>query len=155
MGYNVIDLIDRCVQIEKVQLKYLEEMIEKKTNEPTVQIMCKVFFKNSINCLSFYDNLKKSLDVSKLEDIWIATYDKISFLFNEFIRKIYLSDFNSPRKYLFFALDVAEDKRSLFIDVQGRLYNDSKDDNTITYKVLTQIIQRSEKQIWSIKKTLS
>ena len=61
MGYNVIDLINRCIQIEDIKLKYLEELIEKKKNEPTVQIMCKVFLKDSISSRSFYKNLKETL----------------------------------------------------------------------------------------------
>lgn len=155
MGYNVIDLINRCIQIEDIKLKYLEELIEKKKNEPTVQIMCKVFLKDSISSRSFYKNLKEDLDASKIDEIHIMTYDKISFLFNEFIKKIYVPDLNSPRKYLLFALDLAEDKHSLFLDIQGRLYNDSKDDSTVTYEILTKIIQKSEKQVKAIKKTLS
>lgn len=154
MGYNVIDLIDRCIQIENIKLKYLEKLIEKKKNEPTVQIMCKIFLKDSINSRSFYNDIKENLDISKVDEIHIMTYDKISFLFNEFIKKIYVPDLNSPRKYLLFALDLAKDKHSLFLDIQGRLYNDSKDDSTVTYKILTKIIQKSEDQVNVIKKTL-
>ena len=138
MGYNVIDLINRCIQIEDIKLKYLEELIEKKKNEPTVQIMCKVFLKDSISSRSFYKNLKEDLDASKIDEIHIMTYDKISFLFNEFIKKIYVPDLNSPRKYLLFALDLAEDL-SLKEALQMCVAYNVSDDELIVQEMLEMI----------------
>ncbi|MDO5516114.1 MAG: hypothetical protein Q4F66_01085 [Clostridium sp.] len=154
MGYSVIDLLEKCIQIENIKIKYLEDMIEKKRNETVIQIVCRVFSKDCLNTITFYNDIKESIDSAEISEINVMTYDKMSFLFNEFIKKIYIPDLDTPRKYLLYALDLAKDKHSLFVDIQGRLYNDSKEDNSVTYKVLTKLVKKSEDQIRSIERTL-
>lgn len=154
MGYSVIDILNKCIQIENIKIKYLEELINAKRNETAIQIICRVFMKDSIKTISFYDDIKNNVSIGEIDEINVMSYDKISFLFNEFTKKIYIPDLDTPRKYLLYALDLAKDKYSLFMDIQGRLYNDSKEDDTLTYKILTKLADKSEEQIKSIERTL-
>lgn len=154
MGYSVIDILEKCIQIENIKIKYLEEVINTKRNETTIQIICKVLFKDSVNNISFYNDLKNHVDIECMDEINVMSYDKMSFLFNEYIRKLYIPDLKTPREYFLFALDLAKDKYSLFVDIQGRLYNDLKENNSLTYLILTKLIRKSEEKINDLENTL-
>lgn len=60
----------------------------------------------------------------------------------------------SPREYLKIFLELARDKQSLFIDLQGRFYNNARDSQSNTYKVLSKIIEYTKRHTKMIEKTV-
>ena len=82
------------------------------------------------------------------------SYDKISFLINEFNSKVYFPDIKNPIEYLQFALDLSKERYSLFIDLQGRLANNIGNVENQTYDILSMIINRIKEEISSIENAI-
>lgn len=156
MGYNAIDLIDKCISIEVKKRKTLKTIADSDDISARLRIVITALLKDINRVMDYYDNIKKELcEIDDLSDIEFRTYDKISFLVNEYSNKIEMLNTkkNSPKEFLQFFLELTIDKHALFVDVQGRLYNNMKT-NDKTYKILSQIISFSTYEIRIIKKTM-
>lgn len=154
MGYNAIDILYKAINIEerrKIIIKSIE--CENKSN-PVILLMSKVLCQQIDKRINHYKKLKDQIKDSDLEEIDVSIYDRISFLINEFNNKVYSPQVNNVQDYLKFSIELAKDKYSLFIDIQGRLFNNNKDTNTKTYEVLSDIINTISKQIEVTEKTL-
>lgn len=154
MGYNVIDLIDKAINIS-IRRKEIFEYINKENSDvPSIKIMSKVLIKEVDTTISYYGKLKNELYDIGCEEIDFGTYDKISFLINEFNMKMFIPHINNVREYLKFSLDLEKDTYSLLIDMQGRLVKNKSDIDTATYKTLTDIIRNLSDHIVSLEKTI-
>lgn len=156
MGYNAIDLIDKCILIEAKKRKILKTIADSDDISTRLRIVIKALLKDINRVTDYYDNIKKELyEIDDLSDIEFRTYDKISFLVNEYSNKIEMLDMkkNSPREFLQFFLELTIDKHALFVDVQGRLYNNMKT-NDKAYNILSQVISFSRYEIRIIQKTI-
>lgn len=156
MGYNAIDLIDKCMSIEVKKRKILKTIADSDDISARLRIVIKALLKDINRVMDYYDNIKKELcEIEELSDIEFRTYDKISFLVNEYNNKIEMLNMkkNSPKEFLQFFLELTIDKHTLFVDIQGRLYNNMKA-NDKAYKILSQIISFSTYEIRVIKKTM-
>lgn len=156
MGYNVIDIINKCIYIENHRRDRLISMNNKENISMKLKIIIKVFLKDIDRIINYYNQLKKNVKVEELQEIDFRTYDKISFLINEYIMTIDSININvySVKEYLKISLELAKDKYSLFIDLQGRLYNNTKDNHYKTYEILSEIIKYTQSHINMIEKTI-
>ncbi|AOR23647.1 hypothetical protein [Clostridium taeniosporum] len=154
MGYNVIDIIDKAIAIEEKRKTIINNVVNENDNIPYIKVISKVLIKQLDKMIKYYEELRKEVKTEELDTIDIMTYDKMSFLINEFNKKTYIPEVNNVREYLKFSLDLARDKYSLFVDIQGRLVNNTKDNNSKTYKILSAIIKNISRQISTIEKTL-
>lgn len=154
MGYNIIDVIDKAINIAKRRKTIFETIGEEKCNIPSMKIISKVLVKEVDKAILYYETLRKEIGNVDFEEIDFATYDKMSFLINEFNKKIYVPEINNVREYLKFSLTLEKDIYSLLIDIQGRLVKNINDVNTKTYKILSHIIHNVDMQIAAIEKTL-
>ena len=114
----------------------------------------KVFDKESRKMIDFYKTKELELNNSKLEEIDFRTYDKISFLFNEFFSIMFIPVVEKPKEYMNYALQLSSNQLALFLDIQGRLVNNSNRADGITYNVLSDIIVKLEQRVDSIKRVL-
>ena len=156
MGYNVIDIIDKCIYVENEQKNKFQKFMESEDISPKLKVFLKVFLKDKDRIINYYNKLKEEVMQYELEEIDFRTYDKISFLINEYnirINSVSLKDI-SPRGYLKVFLELSKDEESLFIDLQGRLYNNASDSQSNTYKVLSDIIEYTKKHTEMIEKTI-
>ena len=156
MGYNAIDIIDKCMIIEEKKMKILEAIANSNDISAKVKIVVKVLVKEVDRIIQYYDNIKRELqEINDLADIDFRSYDKISFLMNEYIKKLDLLKMNNKSSKVFLEafLDLSKDKKALFVDIQGRLFNNMKT-NDKTYEVLSQIISFSNYEIRTIAKTI-
>ncbi len=156
MGYNAIDIIDKCIAIENKKMKVLETIANSNDSSAKVKIVVKVLEKEVDRTIKYYYNIKMELEeINNLADIDFRSYDKISFLMNEYIRKIdsLHINANSSKMFLETFLDLSKDKKALLVDIQGRLFNNMKV-NDKTYKILSQIISFSNYEIRTIIKTI-
>lgn len=104
--------------------------------------------------ISYYKDIKREISNCEVEEIDFRTYDKISFLITEFYNSMFIPNTKTPKEYLKHALNIAVDELALFIDIQGRIVNNSRNTYKITYEVLSKIILRLEKQVENIDKLL-
>jgi len=154
MGYNVLDIIDKAIDIQNRRKTILKSVVSEHKTKATIILMCKVLCNQIDEIISYYHELEDEIRDTEFEEIDIIIYDKISFLINEFNNKIYYQDIENAKDYLKFLLNLAKDTYSLFIDIQGRLVKNINDTSTKTYDILSKIINNIKKQIQTIEKTI-
>ncbi|MBU3113842.1 hypothetical protein [Clostridium lacusfryxellense] len=156
MGYNVIDLIDKAINIAIRKKDIYEGIGHRKCDIPSIEIMSKVLAKEVDKSIKYYEKLKNEVSEEKDEEIEIEffIYDKMSFLINEFNKKSFVKEINNIIEYLKFSLDLEKDGKSLLIDLQGRFMKNADDINTRTYKILTDMINNKDKLIKTLEKII-
>jgi hypothetical protein len=155
MGYNVIDLIDKAIGIA-IKRKGIYENIEKENhNFPPIKVMSKVFIKEMNKTIDYYESIKKEIANEPLEEINYGIYDKMSFLVNEFNRKMYDIKISNVKEYLGFSLNLEKDVLALLLDIKGRLIIQKDDVNTEIYKILSAIIENKANQIKMLEDVLN
>ena len=154
MSYTIIDIVDKTINIEEKRIAVINEMINENKSLPTINILGKVFQKESIKMIDYYKNIKSQLVNSEVEEIYFRTYYNISFLINEFCNKIFVPKAKTPKEYLRYNLTTISDELALFIDIQGRLVNNAHKTSGVTYNILSGIILRMKERIENINKIL-
>ena len=155
MGYNVLDIIDKAINIENRKKTIIKSVVAEDEISPVIKLMCKVLCKKIDEIIEYYEELKIEIINTEYEDIDIRIYDRVSFLINEFNSKIYVQDIKNGKDYLKLSLNFAKDEYSLFLDIQGRLVKNMDDTNTKTYEILSKMIENIKKRIQIIEKTIS
>ena len=155
MGYNVLDIIDKAINIENRRKTIIKSVVVKDKSIPAIVLISKILCRQIDEIIKYYEDLKAEIRNTGFEEIDIITYDKISFLINEFNTKIYIQDIENGKDYFRFSLNLAKDTYSLFIDIQGRLVKNIDDTRTKTYDILSKIINNIRKQIETIEKIIS
>lgn len=155
MGYNALDLLDKAIIIAiKIRTIY-EKISHEKCDIEHVKVFSTVLIKQVNKHIQYLEALKKELINEDFEDIDFGIYDKMSFLINEFNKKIYISDISNVRSYLKFSLELEKDALSLLIDIQGRYVKTASDTSTKTYKLLSAIINLNAKYVATLEKMLT
>lgn len=154
MGYNVVDILDKSIKIANKR-KIIFENIEKKNCDiPSMKILSKVLIKEVDRTVKYYEKLKEEVGNIEFEEIDFVVYDKISFLINEFNKRIYTPDIHNVREYLRFSIDLEKDNLSLLVDIQGRFVKRTSDIHTKTYEILSKLIDNIDKHIITLEKIL-
>jgi hypothetical protein len=154
VAYDVNDIIDKAVNIALKRKSIYENVKQQNKDIYSITITSKVLIKDVEKTIGLYKKLTIELKDVALEEIDFGTYDKISFLINEFNGKLYLYDMKDIKDFLKFSLNLEKDIHSLFLSIQGRLIKNKNDVNTKTYKVLSAMINNKAKLIGSIEKIL-
>lgn len=154
MAYNVIDLINKSIDMEERRKKLYENIGKQQKEHSSIKIMSKVLIKNIDNTIKHYKDLNRELKNIELEEIDFWTYDKISFLINQYNKKEYEVSFDNVGDYIKFSLNIEKDMYSLLIDIKGRFVKDTKDTYTKTYEILSDIISNRVKHIETLEKIL-
>jgi hypothetical protein len=151
MGYNVIDVINKAINIAIRKKAIYESLGQIKCDIPSVEIMSKVLVKEIDRTIKYYEELKNEVMV---EEIDFYVYDKMSFLIDEFSKKLYDTEVNNIKEYLKFSLSLEKDGKALLIDVQGRFVKNASDIHTKTYKILSDMINHKENLITTLEKII-
>lgn len=154
MGYTVIDIIDKSIEIENKRKNILISVECDKKNLPIISLMSKVLIKDIEMNMERYHELKNEMLFEELEVISFEIYDKISALIIEFHNKEYMTIAKNVEEYLNFSLHLDKDTYSLFVDIKGRFVKNIDDMETKTYAVLSKIIECMNKRIHSHEQTL-
>lgn len=155
MGYNIVDILNKAITIISTKREIYESIGRKKCDIPKVQVMSKVLIKQANSTIQRYEELKREIGDNEVEEIDFGVYDKMSFLINEFNRKVYAPEISNVREFLEFSLNLEEDTHSLLIDIQGRFVKKASDIHTKTYKILSDIINSKAEHIFTLKKMLN
>lgn len=154
MGYNVIDLIDKAIKVSIRKKEIYKSIGKENCDIPSIQIMSKVISKEIDKTIKYYETLKIEIGDVEFEEIDLYIYDKMSFLIDEFNKRVYVTKINNVKEYLKFSLELEKDVQSLLIDVQGRFVKSTSDLHTKTYEILTFMINNKAQNIATLEKTL-
>jgi hypothetical protein len=152
MGYNVIDIINKAINISNRKKAIYEIIGQKKSDIPAMAIVLKILMRQIGDTIIYYESLKTELEKIDFEEIDIGIYDKISYLINEFNLKLFSPDINNVRDFLEFSLTLEKNTYALFIDIQGRLIRNSNDVNTKAYEILSKMIKNKQEFILVLEK---
>ncbi|MCQ2968782.1 MAG: hypothetical protein MJ191_01425 [Clostridium sp.] len=155
MAYNVIDIIDKAITVDNKNKEFINNEAKRKSEDKVIQLMNKVMTDQLDISIRYYDGLKMKLQGKELSDIDFMTYDKISFLVNEFIMKIHFPKMDNVIDYIKFMYELSKERYSLFVDIQGRLVNNTGDTSSEIYIILTEIIDNINEQIKKIEEILN
>ncbi|MBE6067462.1 MAG: hypothetical protein E7211_07160 [Clostridium lundense] len=154
MAYNIIDLLNKAISVSIRKREIYENIKQRKYNIPSMEIIPKILIKKINNTIEYYEALKKEIDDESFEEIDIRIYDRISFLINEFSKKIYEPEINNIRDFLEFSLVLEKNTYSLIIDIQGRYTENTSDIHTKTYKILSDMISNKADFVTTLEKIL-
>ena len=154
MGYNIIDILEKAINIENRRKIIIINAITENQVIPAIKLISKVICNQIDEIVNYYEELKEEIKNTELEEIDFRTYDKMSFLINQYNERIYELEMTNVKYYLKSSLDLTKNKYSLFIDIQGRLVNNTSDTSTKTYEILSKIIANIKNQITIIEKTI-
>ncbi len=157
MGYNAIDIINKCIYIEENKEKKIMNSIKDDKISLRLKIIINVFLKDIERIINYYTELKSTIQELDLEEIDIRTYDKISFLLNEYNMRTdwIIAENISANNYLQAFVELAKDQHSLFVDLQGRLYNNVRNSKSKTYEILSNIIEYTKNHVSMLEKTMN
>lgn len=140
MGYTIIDILDKAIDIAYRRQKLYIEISNQPYQLPVVKILSKVLADSVNKMLIYYKKLKEEVD-DNVEIIDFVIYDKVSFLISEYNLRMHTTDVKTPKEFICFSIDFEKEILALFLDIQGRLVNDSNNTTSITYTILTDIIK--------------
>lgn len=153
MGYNIVDIIDKAIKVAKKR-KILITSVGEKSNTPSIKVMSKVLVKESNKTIKYYEELKKEISDIELEEIDFYKYDKMSFLIDDYNKRLIEVEVKNTREYLRNLLQAEKDVYAVFVDVRGRFVNKASDTETKTYKILSKIIDNKYKNIKELEKVI-
>ena len=154
MGYNVADIIDKSITIA-IKRKVIYEIIgQEKCDIPSIAIISKVLIKQVNKTIEYYKELLNEVNDIEFEEIDFSIYDKMSFLINDFNKRIDVYEINNVREYLKYSLAIEKSVYSLQMDIQGRFVRNASDIDTKTYKILSDIITNKANHIAVLEKIL-
>ena len=154
MGYNVADIINKAIKIAIRRKTIYENIGQEKCDIVSIKIISKVLIKEVDRTIEYYEALLKEINDMEFEEIDFSIYDKMSFLINDFNKKINIAEINNVREYLNFSLGLEKSLYSLLMDIQGRFVKNTSDIHTKTYRILSDIIDNKAKHIAMIEKAL-
>ena len=140
MGYNILDIINKAIDISHMRKRLYLEINQQNYQSPSVKILSKVLADNVDKSIIYYEKLKKEVD-ENIEIIDLVIYDRISFLINQFNLRIHTANITSATELLSFSLKLESEILALFLDIQGRLVKNQEDTNSATYIILSDMIK--------------
>jgi len=151
MSYNVLDLLDKSINIAEKRKELYGKAILSTSKNSSLYILINVLIKNIDSTIEYLERLKLEKDNLTGEEIDFHIYDKISFLINEFNQKLFIPENLNIKILLNSSLDIEKNILALYIDIQGRLVKKKEDTETNVYKLLSKVILQSEKKIRDIQ----
>jgi len=154
VGYNVVDIINKAIDIENRRRYIINNLIKENQVSPVISLISKVLCNQIDEIIKYYEDLKEEMKYIEIDEIDVRSYDKMSFLINEFNERMYVLKVANVREFLKSTLEITKNKYSLFIDIQGRLVNNTSNTGSKTYEILSKIIANTLNQIRTIERTI-
>jgi hypothetical protein len=154
MGYNVIDLIDKAINISIRKKSIYKHIGQQKSDLPSMEMAITILLRQIDNTIKYYETLKKEVEDEYFEEIDFGIYDRMSCLINEFNGKLYEPEINDVKSFLEFSLVLEKNTYALFVDIQGRFVKKTSDVDTKTYSILSRMITNKANFISSLQKSI-
>lgn len=138
--YDVRDIVNKAIDISN-QKKALYEKLLDNVWDPGVKITIKVLMKAIDNDMKHYRKIIDNITNEMAEVIDFGIYDKVSSLVNQFSRVIIAPNIQSKGELLAFAIRLEESSYALLVDIQGRMVQNEAVSTTVSYYVLTELIE--------------
>ena len=151
MGYNIFDILDKLIILEKKAIKMYRQIAKAKDVSPSLKTVALVLAKEEEKHIESYNVLMENLKDKELDEIDFDIYDKVSSLLNEFQNRIVMPEASDVKSLLSFALELESQNLALLIDIQGRMVKYKDDVEKASYKVLEYLLEDEKKHIDNLK----
>ena len=109
MGYKIVDVIDKAVNIDEKILVLINKVEESDKFDTKIEIMSKVLKKQFVSKIQGYKEIRKEAEMINMDDIDFFVYDKMSFLINEFNKQENKLDIKDIKSYVNSLIDIEKD----------------------------------------------
>lgn len=150
MSYNTLDLLDKAVFLANLRKSIYKDILNISTNDKD-KIVIKVLIRHTKKDIEIYEALKKALENNPIENIDFLVYDSAANLVNNFAKTFNKPNIKNLKELLEFAISVEEKSYALFLDIQGRVFQSQKNDNSQVYVALGRVISRKKENIDNIR----
>lgn len=151
--YTIIDLLGKLIVIEQKGYE-MYRLISMMTDiDENIKVVARILASEEKKHAQTYKKLKDKVEKDEVPPIDFSIYDQASNLISSFRYPI-SGHIKDIEQLLHFALDFEEQGISLVISIQGLLIRQSGDTSSVTYEVLSQIIQEEKKHIDNIERFL-
>lgn len=149
MGYTAIDLIDKCIDIEKLVYKiYID--FSKETGDTKLKTMAKILAKEELRHIDIFSDFKKQFTESNIE-IDFKVFDMASKLIYQFRKEIELIDADEVNGLLSYALNIENSNVALLVSIKDELVKSSELLRPDTIDVLDALVAEERKHVKNLK----
>lgn len=151
--YTIIDLLDKLIVIEQKGYKMYKLISHMEDIDENIKVVARILASEEKKHAEEYKKIKEVVEKGEIPPIDFSIYDQASNLISSFRHPI-SGHIKDVEQLLHFALDFESQSVSLTLSIQGLLIKGSGDSSSVTYQVLTQIIQEEQKHIENIERFL-
>lgn len=155
MGYKIVDVIDKAVNIDEKILVLINKVEESDKFDTKIEIMSKVLKKQFVSKIQGYKEIRKEAEMINMDDIDFFVYDKMSFLINEFNKQENKLDIKDIKSYVNSLIDIEKDELALFVDIKGRLVNSEYGYSKENYDTIIKIIDNIDNFISNLESVIN
>lgn len=149
-GYTILDILDKLMMIKEKGYKMYHAISLRKDIDENIKLVAKILGDQESKHIQLYKNIKKRTEEGQLPSIDFDIYDQVSQLLSNFLHPILL-DVEDIQQLLQFSLDYGKQNLALVMSIQGLLVRGLDGSSSVTYNVLTEIIEYEQKYIQDIE----
>lgn len=150
--YNTTDLINKAISQAKTRKRFVEGLA-KSEEDLGKKILLRTLTNWVSRDISYYERILETITAEVEESIDFFIYDKIASLIYQYGEKMKIvPTFKNKIQILDFAIEMDQGLKALYVDIQGRLIQSEADNQSMTYKVLSQMIEYKIRNIEEMRK---
>lgn len=150
VGYNIIDIINKFIDMEKNAFKMYRKIANMEGIVDRIKAVAKVLEKEEERHIQIYQNLSEELKNREICPIDFYTYDQISNLMAGFIYPDF-HQVSDVKQLLEMALDFEKQSLALILRIQGLLVRQLDDIETVSYNALKILVEEEQKHIKALE----
>lgn len=149
VGYSIIDILEKLIILEKkgydmyLAISQLENIDEK------IKVVARILADQEARHIELYKKIKKITEAGEVPSIDFDLYDQASQLISAYVSPL-TTHMDDIQELLRFALDFEKQNLALVMRIQGLLVRGPGGKDSVSYKVLSAIIQEEKKHIRDI-----
>lgn len=149
--HTIIDVIDRIIEINEQSAELYKLLQKNFTISEQVRLATGVFVREKERHINTYVRIKEEFLNSENIQIDFDVYGTISKIISAFKKELIYIEAFELKGILAYALDFRQKLIALIVRVQELLVRKSEDTESISYKILTRIIDEEKKHVKMIE----
>lgn len=145
--YTVVDIIDKIIEIDEKSVELYKLLQRNLTISDHARLVAGVFIREEERHINTYKKIKEEISNIEEAQIDFDIYDTISKIISAFKNELIYKEVYEVREILIDALDFKQKHLALVVRIQGLLVRKSEDVESISYKVLTRIIDEEKRHV--------
>jgi len=150
-GYTILDILDKLIVLEEKGYKMYHTISLREDIDERIKMVARILADQESRHMQLYKKIKEITEERELPSIDFDIYDQASQLLSNFIHPnaLHIEDI---QQLLQFALDFEKQNLALVMSIQGILVRGLNANSSVTYNVLTEVIEEERKHIEDIER---